>query len=1363
MGAQNIIELGFNIDELTAEKKQVLDLFVDLFGKLQEYDGTKFNPLGNGGLADLKKSLTDGAQAMSAFTQTAQKYNEVVTQQAQKQAAGKKTTDDLGAAMKEYQRILDQLTATQAKNNAASSDAAAGLAVEKQALKERNAELSASAALQLAEANSTGEAKAAIKALTIEKDHLNLSTEEGKQRLEEINAELDKNTQFLKENGSEAEKQKMNIGNYAESLAPAFASAQEQLENINRQMAAMEQKAQAQNFGRTIVSGFAANQQQNQGPTAFAGGTPNLGPVLAEDADGYAKLAVQGKIYENLLERQKIGFSNVNQEMRAVKNTLDALELAGGKNTETFEKLNTAYTTSEQKVKDLHKEQAILESDVPALTALTGVAKGLGGAYALGAGAAGLFADGNEKVEKELTKLVAVMTFLQGLEEALSALKERNAIVTALEEESIKALNFVKSVEVRLFGESKIAQAAETAATVENTEAAVANTEATVAEGAAMETTQGAAVGLRTALVGLGIGAIIIAVGVLVAKIVEWSEAENKAAETSAELAEAMEKVNEILLERIRLSDEDAEHTKKNLENAQQLAEKNKQAYNDIYSVKKATADLDSETAQHDLLKAANTKDVGEAYRVIDGQVKGLTASMGPLLKKQEELVDIGNIWQEKQRGAINQGEAYLKIYQKYGVSTSAEDAKNQLENVQKQIDATKKVIDGKKKLTDAYDQSQVNQSALAIEKIQHDAEEERKIALSTAATEADLIKSKNQIILNDDRSTLAQRLDVIKSNASQEKAIIEAGLKEQLSRPDAKDSHGNLTADSQVAIQKAAEDEKKITISTQAEIYKTIVDWNDKKLQFLNDISKNELEGDAAIQEAISKNDTKQLDVRLSALQKNIDDRTQVIAGDYSLQLKLAIEHNKTQEEFDKIESDRTRALAELTANVQKEIYDITLSWGEKRLKAIQDQSKAQNSVNDVSSKYNAESDALDKSLSLNLISIVTYNEKRKKLDEQYAIDKADAQVKDDQKELQELKSFQEKTLDLQAAFANSQLELAKATGDSDKIAKAQAEADAITKVQQEGQAAITDAIKKSNDDQDAANKTHNAKTVAAAGNVKNILNELASKTEEFATSLVQDSYEKRIQSLERQTELQDAASEEEITAVQRSTLSQRQAAEEETILAAQKTARDTAAKKQERADKIAEAKYDRDIAVAQIIWSTAAAILRTYEEYGFTPLGIAAEAALAAIGAIEVATVLSKPLPSYAEGIGIPGRGRHPGGEAIVGEAGPELVSIPGRDPFVVDKATLIDLAPDSKVQPLNKGIISDLGDIGMMRGFAILNAHTAKDNAVERAINNQTTRLERALKRNQRKIINHIVIPSDTAGLPREYYNTKILGKK
>src|SRR6185437_7658556 len=208
MSAQNIISFGFNIDELNAEKKQVLDLFVDMFGKLKEYDGTKFNPLGNGGLADLKRSITEGSQALSAFNDTAKKYNDTITEQAKRQAASKQTTSDLSTAMKEYQRIVDQLAAAQAKNNAASSDAAEGLAMEKQALRERNAELSASARLQSAEVNSINEAEAANAKLTIEKKNLNLETEEGKQRLQEINAELNKNTEFIRENASVAEKQK---------------------------------------------------------------------------------------------------------------------------------------------------------------------------------------------------------------------------------------------------------------------------------------------------------------------------------------------------------------------------------------------------------------------------------------------------------------------------------------------------------------------------------------------------------------------------------------------------------------------------------------------------------------------------------------------------------------------------------------------------------------------------------------------------------------------------------------------------------------------------------------------------------------------------------------------------------------------------------------------------------------------------------------------------------------------------------------------------------------------------------------------------------------------------------------------------
>src|SRR6185437_12358006 len=427
----------------------------------------------------------------------------------------------------------------------------------------------------------------------------------------------------------------------------------------------------------------------------------------------------------------------------------------------------------------------------------------------------------------------------------------------------------------------------------------------------------------------------------------------------------------------------------------------------------------------------------------------------------------------------------YLQIYQKFGNQLSAEDAKTQLESVTKAADAIKKTAKDQTDIRDNYNKAVIAGEAVVIDKQQHDAEELRQITLQTSLQQADAIKAKNQLILNDDRSTLEQRLAAIRSNAQQEKDILAANLNEQLSRPGARDANGALTGTSTIAIQKAAEERTKITEQSQQEQYKLIVQYNDARLSYLNSINKNELDSDAAVQKAISENDTKELDVRLTALYKNISDRSQAIAGDYALQLKLAIEHNKTQEEFDKIESDRAKALVELNANTEKEIYDTVVSWGEKRFKAIDEQNKAENSVTDVTAKYNLRSDALDKNLASNLLSVINYDGKRKKLDEQYAIDSADAQVEDDKKKLQRQKDYQEKYLDIQAAFANGQLDLAKAGGDSGKIAKAQAEVDAINKLQKESADFISELSKKTADDQDAAIKAHNAKTVAAAGNL--------------------------------------------------------------------------------------------------------------------------------------------------------------------------------------------------------------------------------------------------------------------------------------
>jgi len=59
---------------------------------------------------------------------------------------------------------------------------------------------------------------AANKELRKERNALNISTEAGKKRAQEINAVIDSNTSKIKENVSAIEKQKINIGNYKSAL-----------------------------------------------------------------------------------------------------------------------------------------------------------------------------------------------------------------------------------------------------------------------------------------------------------------------------------------------------------------------------------------------------------------------------------------------------------------------------------------------------------------------------------------------------------------------------------------------------------------------------------------------------------------------------------------------------------------------------------------------------------------------------------------------------------------------------------------------------------------------------------------------------------------------------------------------------------------------------------------------------------------------------------------------------------------------------------------------------------------------------------------------------------------------------------------
>ena len=73
-------------------------------------------------------------------------------------------------------------------------------------------------------AKSIDSARASNKELLKIRNQLNLNTVEGKKAQSEINTKIDENNKFIKENVSELEKQKINIGNYGDALTGALES-----------------------------------------------------------------------------------------------------------------------------------------------------------------------------------------------------------------------------------------------------------------------------------------------------------------------------------------------------------------------------------------------------------------------------------------------------------------------------------------------------------------------------------------------------------------------------------------------------------------------------------------------------------------------------------------------------------------------------------------------------------------------------------------------------------------------------------------------------------------------------------------------------------------------------------------------------------------------------------------------------------------------------------------------------------------------------------------------------------------------------------------------------------------------------------
>lgn len=143
-------------------------------------------------------------------------------------------TDDARKATEQLTEAIDKVKKSQDQLNAEFESGNITLEEYNKQTNENNKQLkqAETATKNLTNATKTQEGsinalRESNKKLTQERNNLNLSTQEGQKRLKELNDEIDKNNQKIKDNVSSLEKQKINIGNYAsalDSVIPGFSN-----------------------------------------------------------------------------------------------------------------------------------------------------------------------------------------------------------------------------------------------------------------------------------------------------------------------------------------------------------------------------------------------------------------------------------------------------------------------------------------------------------------------------------------------------------------------------------------------------------------------------------------------------------------------------------------------------------------------------------------------------------------------------------------------------------------------------------------------------------------------------------------------------------------------------------------------------------------------------------------------------------------------------------------------------------------------------------------------------------------------------------------------------------------------------------
>lgn len=369
---------------------------------------------------------------------------------------------------------------------------------------------------------------------------------------------------------------------------------------------------------------------------------------------------------------------------------------------------------------------------------------------------------------------------------------------------------------------------------------------------------------------------------------------------------------------------------------------------------------------------------------------------------------------------------------------------------------------------------------------------------------------------------------------------------------------------------------------------------------------------------------------------------------------------------------------------NEKRKLYE---EYAADEVEEIAKSAAAQQVIRD--SQYNSEMKEMEKAFAKGLISREDYENEKARLTEKYAIDTFTAAVSS----LEEQLSVEELNADKREAIAER---LQKAKAD---LAKAEADAE-INEMER---------TKKKEEDMEDERNERIQKSV-------NIAMDAFSTIADFASTM----YQRDIEELEKQQEANDEAYQADIERIE--ALEESGAISKEEAEARKRMAEIETNKKNEELEKKKtqlqqkQAKWDKAVQIAQTGIATARGIMEAWQLGPI--LGAVMAGVVAAMGAVQIATIAATPIPAYKDGTK---DGGHIGGLAIVGDGGKQEVVVYGGKGWITpDVPTLVDLPRGAEVFP----DIDNFNDIG-------LNLSPLSDKSASPVVINDYSELSREMK--------------------------------